>query len=76
MDFSFHSLDIVKDTIKDTAEVVVKVGTKVDTKGIVKSIIKGIAKYYHILEAGYFILAHRLDFTKDNFPMDFNYFTL
>ena len=72
MDFSFHSLGIVKDTVKDIVNVVVKV----DTKGIVKSIAKGIAKYYRILEAGYFILAHRLDFTKDNFPMDFDYFTL
>ena len=37
---------------------------------------KDTARYYHKLEAVDFILAHRLDSTKDNFPKDFDYFTL
>lgn len=52
--------DIAKDIARDT----------------VKNTAKDTARYYHKLEAVDFILAHRLDFTKDNFPKDFDYFTL
>lgn len=52
--------DIAKDIARDT----------------VKNTAKDTARYYHKLEAVDFILAHRLDSTKDNFPKDFDYFTL
>ena len=54
------AMDIAKDIARDT----------------VKNTAKDTARYYHKLEAVDFILAHRLDSTKDNFPKDFDYFTL
>lgn len=68
--------DIIKVFTKDIIMVVAKDIAKDIARDTVKNTAKDTARYYHKLEAVDFILAHRLDFTKDNFPKDFDYFTL
>jgi hypothetical protein len=50
--------------------------TRVVAKDIIKDTAKDIVRHFHKLEAADFILVHRLDSTKDNFPKGFDYFTL